>query len=38
LVASGGDVDTAVSSGDTVRVIWQGSGDQTSTVGKYTVP
>ncbi|MFC6989311.1 type IV pilin [Haloplanus sp. GCM10025708] len=38
LVASGGDVATAVSSGDTIRVIWQGSGDQTSTVGKYTVP
>ncbi|MFC6989309.1 type IV pilin [Haloplanus sp. GCM10025708] len=29
---------SALSSGDTIRVIWQGSGDQTSTVGEYTVP
>ncbi|MFC6989310.1 type IV pilin [Haloplanus sp. GCM10025708] len=36
---AGTELDTVgLNSGDTVRVIWQGSGDQTSTVGKYTVP
>ncbi|MFB6068761.1 MAG: type IV pilin [Halobacterium sp.] len=32
------DVAGAMQSGDTIRVIWQGSGDQTATVGKYTIP
>jgi flagellin-like protein len=34
-------IDTSgndMTSGDTVRVVWEGSGDQTSTVGKYTIP
>ncbi|MFB6068762.1 MAG: type IV pilin [Halobacterium sp.] len=32
------DTGEPMNSGDTIRVIWKGSGDQTSTVGKYTIP